>query len=349
MRIQLIQNIIDMIRRKHKRKKYLENVFKRSYEKKVLISYIKHPFIQGVSKRHSNRLECLTAASIFDELGYQVDVMHYEDELETEKLNEYSIVYGFGKPFSSALANPSITTIYYATGCSTTFSNIATIQKAREFYHRTGISAQDSIRYSSLEDISVKVFADKMIILGNDFVKNTYVEPTIKQNIESLNAFYFDTYDIDIDKKNYSKIKKNFVWFGSLGAIHKGLDIVIDIFKSRRDINLTICGFHDIEKQFANHYQDVLDGKYSNIKNCGFVDIESELFKDIMDTHSAVVYPSISEGCAVSLLNVMANGGLIPIASTASGLNIREGGGVSSFFMKSPKRMLRKTLMPSLH
>ena len=125
-----------------------------------------------------------------------------------------------------------------------------------------------------------------------------------------------------MDKKDFNKIRKNFLFFGSGGTLHKGLDIVINIFKKRTDLNLTICGNYDYEPNFKNYYSNVFENKFSNIKFAGFVNIESDEFKNIMDNNAAVIFPSLSEGGAVAILNVMANGGLIPIISESSGLDV---------------------------
>lgn len=45
-----------------------------------------------------------------------------------------------------------------------------------------------------------------------------------------------------------------------------------------------------------------------------------------METCVSVVFPSVSEGGAPSVLTVMGNGGLIPIISKASGLDINKYG-----------------------
>ena len=53
----------------------------------------------------------------------------------------------------------------------------------------------------------------------------------------------------------------------------------------------------------------------------GFVDIESKRFASILDMCGILLNPSISEGCAVSVLNVLGNGALLPICSSATGVD----------------------------
>lgn len=42
--------------------------------------------------------------------------------------------------------------------------------------------------------------------------------------------------------KSISSSRRNFLWFGSVGLIHKGLDIVIDAFKELPDLSLNVYG-----------------------------------------------------------------------------------------------------------
>ena len=56
------------------------------------------------------------------------------------------------------------------------------------------------------------------------------------------------------------------------------------------------------------------------------MDINSADFKNVMDKCAFVVHPSVSEGGAASVVTVMANGGLIPIISKSSGLDVEEFG-----------------------
>lgn len=304
----------------------VENVFDRSFKNKVLLSYITAPFTKGLFKKHTNRLECYTAAQIFDELGYQVDVIEFKDTIPSYMLEQYVAVYGFGKSFITAVSNPNIKAIYYGTGACTKYSNPLTVQKVIDFYNTHGAWCPASARLNDSASEIMLNYASMIIPLGNSFVADTYKVSGIKQNIRNVNCFYYDACKIDVKAKDFSKVKRNFLWFGSVGALHKGLDIVIDVFKKRPDINLTIAGANLREEEFYNYYKDVFDGKVSNIKYYDFVDIESDDFKKLMTDHAAVVFPSVSEGGAPAVLNVMANGGLVPIISKSCGLDVEQYG-----------------------
>ncbi len=298
----------------------LEDVFGTGYGRAALISYIKAPFVGVRNLSHSNWLECLTAAEIFNDLGYRVDVIQLTASGKNIDYDRYKVVYGSGKPLSLAFGRPGVKTILYAPGCSTRFSNPATLKALYRFYQTSGLLAWDSARLCP-DTGEQPYFADFIIPLGNAFVANTYAIEGIRQTVKPLPAFYFDVYDIDLDAKDFSACRRNFLWFGSAGFVHKGLDIVLEVFKRRPDLNLFICGVSERESVFFNYYQKELSNKVVNIKNMGFVWLDSSAFKMLMDTCPAVLYPSASEGGAAAIVNVMANGGLIPAVSRQTGLD----------------------------
>ena len=150
---------------------------------------------------------------------------------------------------------------------------------------------------------------------------------TRKERYALLPAFYFDCQKPDIAHKDWSKVRHSICWFGSLGLIHKGLDICIDFALAHPEITLHICGASVREKEFWNYYGPKIKDK-TNIINHGFINIESDEFVSIMSECAFVVHPSISEGGSPSVLNVVANGGLIPICSKSCGLDLPEDGSV---------------------
>jgi glycosyltransferase involved in cell wall biosynthesis len=303
----------------------LTNVFKSKHTKFVLISYVTAPFLKKIGVSHSNSLECQTAAEIFDKLGYCVDVIPLTASARGVNLAKYSYVYGLGDILIEAFRYPEIRTIVYAPGCSSRYSRAATLRALRRFYDAHGKFIPESARLC-LDFSEVLYFSDLIIPLGNNFVADTYRVDGLSQNICPLNGFYYDVYDIDLVKKDFSEAKGNFLWFGSRGLVHKGLDLVLDIFRKRKDINLFICGASLRESSFFEYYRKELSNEVVNIENMGFLNIKGDQFREVMNKCCAVLFPSASEGGAVAILNVMANGGLIPIVSRSTGLDVEQYG-----------------------
>jgi len=308
-------------------KKILKNVFNTNFKKNVLISYIQQPFLQGIKKTHTNYLECYTAAEIFRDLGYNIDVIDYMSKREIVYDN-YSIVYGFGYPLENvfySICAKKIKKIYYSTEACPFYSNKVGGLKIMKFYQEKGEIIPTSARLRSHFWTLQIIMPDLNIALGNNFTANTYLEINHNMNIKMLPIFYYDCYEIDLSRKNFKEAKKHFIWFGSSGLLHKGLDILIDIFSARDDLFLHICGASKGEKQFFDYYQAIIERSH-NIIDHGFVDIDSSDFKKLMDLCAFVLFPSVSESGCAGVVSVMANGGLIPIISKASGLDIEEFG-----------------------
>lgn len=275
-----------------------------------------------MSKRHTNNLECYTAAEIFDELGYNVDVILYNNDIKIEKLDSYDVVYGFGKAYVKSLSNLNCASIYYGTGCSPIYQNLQTIAKGRIFNKKYKINCFNMLRYVSDDYTAIGYYSDAIIALGNKFSAKTYKLPGSSVDVSNLNAFYYDVTNIDINQKEIQTIKNNFLWFGSSGIVHKGLDLVLDVFNNRKDLNLTICGASKSELIESGLYNIIKANKHKNIRYIEWVDIESKDFRELMNTHIAIVFPSVSEGGSPAVINVMANGGLIPIISSGCSVDV---------------------------
>jgi hypothetical protein len=309
-----------------KRDEILRNVFSSNFEKKVLISYLTEPFISGINQKHTNLTECLTAAEAFHDLGYSVDVINFDDDESEIDFSKYEVVYGQWIPFEKAFlakGTNKIKKILYGTGTNPLYFQKVSGKCIYDFYIKTGLMLPESGRITNIAAPLQHMCSDAVIVLGNEFCKETYTQINPLLNCYSLNLFYFDVYDIDLSSKDYSKAKKHFLWFGSSGLLYNGLGLCIDIFSQRDDIVLHICGGSKNENKFWDYYQPIISDS-QNIINHGFVDIESDEFKQIMNTCAFALFPSVSEGGAAALLNIMANGGLIPIATKGCSLDINE-------------------------
>lgn len=306
----------------------LNNVYNTDYNKNVLVSYLKSPFLENLGHSHTNVWECKTAADIFNELGYNVDVIEYSEQNYSIDFEKYQVIYGFGQPFEDVFysnCSEKIKKIFYSTGCCPYYSNEQSVFKLMEFYKEKGIILPQSSRLLTNVWTLQCFMSDLIVVLGNDFVVKTFLNITPNINVQHLPIFYWDVYDIDLSQKDYGITKRHFLWFGSSGLLHKGLDILIDIFSKRNDIFLHICGASKSEKKFFDYYQPIID-RSSNIIEHGFLDINSSEFRKLMNLCAFVLFPSISEGGAPATVNVMANGGLIPIISKSSGLDVEDFG-----------------------
>lgn len=292
------------------------NVFRRSFSKRVLVSYITRPLYFN-SINHSNNFELNTIINYFDRSGYMVDVVNHFQVMRN--MNQYDVIFGFGQSvehyinfyFKRAFL------IYYSTGMNFCYANTSTIKRLKETYIRTGEYFFDSIRYTSAPTFFQVMLSDVLISLGNISSLNTF---KTQRNDEMffLQAPFHQTQDpyYIIENRNEAS-KMQFLWFGSGGAVHKGLDLLLEYFVCHPDLILHICGDISSELNFLDYYHDELY-KAPNIIYYSFVSIKSSRFTDILLSASFCIFPSCSEGGGVSVLTAVGNGGLVPIVSMES-------------------------------
>ncbi len=305
----------------------LRDVLGSSKPKKVLLSYITFPFIYGVSSSHTNLEEVWIIARVFDELGYRVDVQNFYRKKEA-KYDEYDVVFGFGHALEIGLTNRKESTgpkfVAFETGSHPYFQNDRSLRRLRESFEKTGLWMWESSRI--LEHVFIKQVTspDLLIVKGDDFVKSTYtryggIAPNLIKTF--VHQMPLPSGKLDQTRKNSRK----YLWFGGGGAIHKGLDLVLESFKELPHLELHICANLDKERKFADHYHRHLH-QLPNVKYHGFVGIDSPLFLELMETSAFIIFPSCSEANCASVVTTMYNGGLIPVVTASTGVEVKENG-----------------------
>ncbi|MFA6065189.1 MAG: glycosyltransferase [archaeon] len=298
------------------------NYFKANHKKNVLISYIVSPFRKGINLKHTNFAESLEIAKVFDSLGYNVDVYNYDFD---GKINygKYAVLFGFGNPLENYFFEnkKSATVVHYATGMHESYQNLATLKRAKELYRRRGTFILQSSRLVGTIWPAQTFLSDYIIALGNKSVANSY-KKDFAGKIFSLPLSFYDVLDLNkvFFRKNFVLARKHILWFGGFGAVHKGLDVLLEAFKGVNDVDLHICGYVNQEFEFLNEFKKELSMK--NIHNHGFVSVDSKEFLELMRTCGFVIFPSCSEGGSASVINCMANG-LVPVVTESSGIDTK--------------------------
>jgi len=299
----------------HLKNRKITNLFKTNFNKNVLISYTVYPIRFTDFLSHNNAQEILSIAKTFKMLGYNVDLVHY---LSKEKINykKYRVIFGFGDPMSESFKYNNISKrIYYGTGAHPYFQNYQTLKMANEFYIKNNkwlIESTRVVKYTWPEQLQI---VDSIILLGNKYIKETYSKYFNEAKIELIDSTYNkNLIDIKVNKEK----NNSYLYFSSNGAIHRGLDKLLEIFKDNNSINLYIATNLEKEKGFYNHYKEYFSKR--NIFYKGFVKINSKEFLDLINECSFAILPTCSEGQSTSLLNLMYYG-LVPITTRYSGLN----------------------------
>ena len=302
---------------------------------RCLLSYIPN-FINHICEKHGKSLwdsdqireVCLQSArkSFFDtpqhwqsgelvrqliERGYIVDCIYDRDGYLLEDVTKYDLIIDEWNNLDRwAQNNPRSKKWYYALTCHWLVWNSAELERLKWLFHRRGIS------YPAVRQLPPMLgldSADVISYVGSDFIAGSFGRYSQKL----MRVYPNPLVEIqEMPMKEWDYAKRKFIFFGSSGWVHRGLDLVIEAFL-QTDLELYICTSDD---KFLNVYGKELVAK-PQIKYMGFVDPSSSIFRDIAGSSATVVYPSAAEGCSYSMVQCM-HFGLIPLVTEAVGLGI---------------------------
>ena len=289
----------------------------------VLLAYILEPFLlkpgEAISTKHTHDWESLQIANTFRNLGYAVDVIDFRN-FEFNPKKHYSFFVSARSYFTEIgqKLNQDCTKIVHLETSHFLFNNSAAYKRCLELQQRRGI-ALTSFKWVQ-PNLAIE-HADVATIKGNSFTVSTYSyakKPYFQTNNPAVVFLPWQ------ESKNFQACRNNFLWLGSTGFVHKGLDLVLEAFTEMPDHYLTVCGPISREKDFAKAFHKELY-ETANIHTYGWIDVGSREFIDLANRCIGIVYPSCAEGQAGSLINCLQLG-LIPIASYQSGVDIGEFG-----------------------
>lgn len=291
----------------------------------VLLAYIIDPFLlendEILSNSHTHFQESVLIAKTFLDLNYTVDVISYRNQIfKPEK--RYDIFLAARTNFQriAKLLNHDCIKIVNLDMAHWVVNNYNAHRRCLDLYKRRNAV----IRNYKLQDENFAIeYADYGTILGNEFTVNTYRyagKPLFRVPIPTCAVFP------SFEEKQFDKVKNNYVWFGSHGFVHKGLDLVLEAFAQMPEFNLTVCGPIDMETDFESVYDKELYNT-PNIKTIGWIDVGSDEFKDILEQSIGIVFPSCAEGGGGSVITCM-QGGLIPIVTYEASVDVNEEYGI---------------------
>lgn len=289
----------------------------------VLISYIIYPFLKKnkdtISFSHTNDWECRQMVKTFLDLGYGVDVINWDNcsFLPKKKYKVFIDIHSNMERLSQHLDKDCIK-VLHITGAHWLFQNTSEYERLYNLQRRRAVTLLP--RRIVPTSLGIE-YADVALMLGNDATLKTFSyanKPIYKIPLPSTVVFDYPV------SKNFSSCKRNYLWLGSMGMVHKGLDLVLETFKEMPDYNLFVCGPVGSEKDFEKEFFKELY-ETPNIKTIGWVDVDSKKFLEIANNCVALIYPSCSEGQSGSVITCM-HAGIIPVTSYQSGVNVLDFG-----------------------
>lgn len=289
----------------------------------VLLCYVNQPFFlkhgEPVPIDHTNKWESLQIAQTFLDLNYRVDIINENNDYFVPSKN-YAFFVGNRTNFRriASLLNKECIRILHIDTAHWLFHNTAECRRLLELQKRRGFILIPRRHMSPNQAIE---HADYATVLGNAFTLSTYsyaAKPLYRVPISAPVQYPWQ------EAKDFSRVRKKFLWLGSGGFVHKGLDLVLEAFAEMADYDLTVCGPIDQEEDFKRAYHKELY-ETPNIHTVGWADIDSPRFVDITSECVGLIYPSGSEGqCGAVVTGLHA--GLIPVISYESGVDVNDFG-----------------------
>jgi glycosyltransferase involved in cell wall biosynthesis len=291
----------------------------------VLFSYISAPFLlkpgEPMPTSHTHYWESWRMATTFLELGYNVDVINYTNQTFLPE-KDYAVVVDVRRNLEriAPLLNGDCIKVMHLDTSHLLFHNAGEASRLLALQQRKGVTLQP--RRFAMPNWGIES-ADFATMMGNGYTSRTYAyanKPIYCLPISTPLLYPWH------DQKDYEACRKRFIWFGSGGMVHKGLDLVLEVFASMPDYHLTICGPVEREKDFERAYYKELY-QTPNIHTVGWVDVTSPEFAAITNTSIGLIYPSCSEGQCGGVVTCL-HAGLIPIVSRESGVDVSADFGV---------------------
>ena len=290
----------------------------------VLLSWLVEPFLlkpgEPIPNSHTQYWDCLQMARTFLELGYSVDVIDTGNRTFSPK-KHYSFFVGHRSNFDriAALLKRDCIKIAHLDSAHWIFNNHSTYQRKLELQQRRGITIKESHRLIEL-NLAIEN-ADYAVTYGNEFTLGTYRyanKPLFRAPISTCALFPWP------EDKNFGACRSNFLWFGSHGFVHKGLDLVLEAFSEMPEYHLYVCGPIQNDKSFVTAYRKELYHA-PNIHTIGWVDVNGSEFTEIANKCLGLVYASCSEAGGGSVIACM-HAGLIPLVSYESSVDVEDFG-----------------------
>jgi len=285
----------------------------------VLLSYILDAFSlqpeDPTLLKHTHYWETRQIAQTWLDFGYTVDAIHWKNQhFVPQKRYHFFIDVRMNLERIGPLLTPDCVKIMHIETAHWLFHTAAQHRRLLDVQRRR----QATIRPCKVVEPNWAIeHADCATILGNDFTQSTYSyanKPLYPVPISAPLVYPWPK------NKDFKGCCRNFLWFGSGGLVHKGLDLALEAFAQMPDLHLTVCGPLNQEEDFKRIYTQELY-QTPNIRTVGWVDVSSPGFTEITGNCVGVIYPSCSEGQCGGVVTCL-HAGLIPVVSYETGLDV---------------------------
>ncbi|MCD4686675.1 MAG: glycosyltransferase [Anaerolineae bacterium] len=277
--------------------------------------------------QHTSQWHARTIGHIFAELGYIVDGVCWDDETFIPQ-RDYDVVFDIYINLARWLPylKPETIKLLHCTGSDPYYQNRAELVRIDALTRRRpGIYVpRRMLAYPARSRYAIHC-ADACSLLGNTYTLSTYPgQYHTKMQLVTLSTSKLDATIKTPDA--WVPPEHEFLRFFGTGAVHKGLDRVLEVFARHPEWILNVVGPVSDEKDFMALYKRELS-ELPNIRLQGPLTPSSDAFRIITARSFCFIAPSCSEGISSAVVTCL-RVGLYPIISYDTGVTLPDGCGV---------------------
>jgi glycosyltransferase involved in cell wall biosynthesis len=284
-----------------------------------LVAYLAFPLLlPGACRdrvKFSNRGIAYEMVRALNELGYQVDVINFDNTSWVPR-GDYDLFIGHSTENFVRLTrqlSSRTTRIYFATGMYWRDANDRLSERLENLAARRGV-VLPAYRAASEREESANEAADAIVCIGNEAVARSYAK---FGRVVALSNGVFPVTWQEWREKDFDAGRRHFLFFAGRGNVLKGLDLLLDAFRDT-DMHLHVC--QHIESEFWSLYGKEC-ARQPNIHVYGNVKMRSRLFKSLVYRCNWIISATCTEGQPGAVLECMGHG-LIPIVSEAAHIDV---------------------------
>jgi hypothetical protein len=294
-----IRELLSRFRRRWLRPGIVRGAAGRGGRRRALLLYTIEAFLPaGRAEAHQNAAQQRTLARVLGEMGYVVDVVDFPETRRRLLWRKYDLVvdiYPRRRPLYEKRLKRDARRIAYLTGSDVEFSNRAERQRLADLERRRGIKLPPRRQAEPIPRDLLAEF-DAWLYFGNAHTLGTFAPRPGQPAYRMYNNGLDGIEPTDPALRN----PKRFLFLGGYGQVHKGLDLLLEVFVQATDVHLTVCSQFEREPDFVRSFRREMYGSPS-IKSVGFVDVRGPRFREIQSTCGYLILPSCSEGEATNV------------------------------------------------
>jgi glycosyltransferase involved in cell wall biosynthesis len=298
---------------------------------RALLSYLPEPCGWAEDdprlRGHSNKWESRELARQVFLAGFEVETVDFRD-LGFVPARPYDLVIDIDKNLGrlAPLLPPGALRLLHMTGGYGPVANAAERTRLEALRRRRGLSLAPRRQVPDLDAVARSLAAaDRCSLLGNAATLSTYPgDVQARTTLLPATASF-----LGASAKGPDELVppgREFLYFAGSGAVHKGLDLVLEAFERLPGWRLHVVAPIGGEEDFLLAYRRELVER-PEVTLHGPLDPVGPAFAALVRRCFAVLQPSCSEGQSTSVLTCM-RAGLIPIVSREAGVDVPDGAGL---------------------